>query len=135
MKNLKLFFGVAFLSGALLFTGCGKYEEGPSLSLKTKKGRLSREWVPEKFIDGASGISASATSGSGSVTFKKDGTFSTSMFGFTGSGTWEFVSGKEKLSTKVDGQSTAGIVTILKLTSKEFWTKDEDGDQVHYKAK
>lgn len=34
---------VALLAGSVSVAGCGKYEEGPSISLRTKKARVVGE--------------------------------------------------------------------------------------------
>lgn len=82
------------------------------------------------------------------IEFKKDETYTSSVT-FTSligggtdseSGTWAFASDKEKISTSTteNNVTTTTTVDILRLTNKEFWTKEVDGGdtyEYHYKAK
>ena len=129
---------VAFmLLSAIVFStpSCGKYEDGPGMSLLTKKKRLSREWDAKVYVS-ASGVSTEDTD-TDIVTFEKDGTFKVSYDGVSFSGTWEFTSDKEKLKTVITilNETSTDEVTILRLTNKEFWTKDSDGDITKFEAK
>ncbi|HET7819657.1 MAG TPA: hypothetical protein VFL70_10155 [Bacteroidia bacterium] len=62
MKKISKIIFVAVLISSTLFTSCGKYEEGPKISFASKKGRLTRKWVLEKFIDGTTGTETSCSS-------------------------------------------------------------------------
>lgn len=131
-KSIK--FGFAAIAAVAIFlSSCGKYEEGPKISLASKKGRLCREWTLEKYVDGATGVETPCTSSCGSTEYKKDGSIydnGVSVAGYT----WQFSSNKEKL--EIVWGSITYSETILRLTSKELWLKDvSSGDQSHYKAK
>ena len=141
---------VALLVGSVSVTGCGKYEEGPSVSLRTKKARVVGTWEIEKVMENGVDITTDirAVIASESIEFKKDETFTasqtlTSLFGGgtdSQSGTWAFASDKEKISTSTteNNVTTTTTVDILRLTNKEFWTKEVDGSdtyEYHYKAK
>ncbi len=141
MRTLKL--TTLLLAVALVFgsTSC-KYEEGPALSLRTKKARVAGEWIIEKTVNKDGKETTIAESDSPVVTFEKDGTGKTS-FTFTIGGTtttststfkWEFTDSKKKIKT-TDEDGDTYTEEILRLTNKEFWTKDTDGDQTHLKAK
>ena len=118
----------------LPFQGCGKYEEGPSFSLKTKKGRLCQSWTVEKFVD-HHGDETTATGNEGTYTYEKDGTYSWSDGSASISGTWEFDDSKENIETTLTIIIAVTTTTkIIKLTSSELWIEDSDGDQAHFKA-
>lgn len=124
---------------AVIFTGCKKYEEGPSFTLLSKKSRLAGDWKIESVtVNGTDYTSAYNTLVGSSfvMSIKKDGTY-TIGGNFTDNGTWVFSSDKTQLiSTSSSTGSTAQTVTILKLKSKELWTKEvENGTttEVHYK--
>jgi hypothetical protein len=79
---------VALLVGSVSVTGCGKYEEGPSVSLRTKKARVVGTWEIEKVMENGVDITTDirAVIASESIEFKKDETFTasqtlTSLFG------------------------------------------------------
>jgi len=112
------------------FTGCKKYEEGPSISPWPKKWRVVNEWTIEKTI--TFGISAAGPDGY-VVEFKGDGsvaqTGTFSLFTLTGESTWEW--GDKKESITFSGSEWK----ILRLTSNEFWVSGLDGNQeIHFKS-
>lgn len=137
MKTTLKFSLAAIIAASAFFSSCGKYEEGPKISLASKKSRIARTWTFEKWIDGATGTEVACTSSCDVIELKKDGTYSYNGTAVSGS-TWAFSSDKEKLefTTTVFGTTTTSSEIILRLTSKELWTKDiVDGDQSHYVAK
>ena len=113
------------------FQGCGKYEEGPSFSIKTKKGRLCQSWTIDKFVD-PNGNETAGTVGDGVYTYEKDGTYSWSDGSVSVSGTWEFDASKENIETTL--LTVTASAKIIKLTSSELWGEDSDGYQIHLKA-
>lgn len=139
MKTLRLttlLLGLALVFGS---TSC-KYEEGPALSLRTKKARVAGEWTIEKYID--SDGTEDTDTGDNTYVFEKDGT-GNAKFSFTIGGTtstndvdfkWEFTDSKKKIKIEFDGLDPEEG-TILRLTNKEMWIKDSDNDQTHFKAK
>ena len=52
MKKIVKISIIALLVGctAFTFSGCGKYEDGPSISLLTKKARVAGTWGVEKYM-------------------------------------------------------------------------------------
>jgi len=53
MKDMKKLSGILLfaLILALVLPSCGKYEEGPSISLRSKTSRIVNEWVVEKYYE------------------------------------------------------------------------------------
>ena len=47
MKKVFFFIGIALIS---IITGCKKYDEGPSISLRTKMNRLCGEWEVTEYM-------------------------------------------------------------------------------------
>ena len=139
MKTLKI--TTLFLAAALTFgsTSC-KYEEGPGISLRTKKARVAGEWIIEKSIESDGTVD---TEWDGfEVNFDKDGTGKTSItyslggVSITDEATfkWEFSDSKKKLKvTDEDGEVDES--TILRLTNDEMWVKDADNYQTNFKSK
>lgn len=138
---------------ALLFAACGKYEDGPTFSLASKKARVANEWVIEKNI--ADGVEQELTGYEQyySYIFEKDGTgkFKVEAHTQTYNGVdvdvaasetaieWRFDDKKEKIQMRMadsNGQFEDWDdewSTILRLTSSEFWLQDQysydsDGD-------
>ena len=130
MKTLFKFGFAAIIIGSVVLSSCGKYEEGPKISLASKKGRLTRSWTVEKWIDGKSGKEVACTSNCSVMELKKDGTIMINGTSWSGV-TWRLSSDKEKLETVYGSTTTSEI--ILRLTSKELWTKEiGSNDQTHY---
>ncbi|MCA6364371.1 MAG: DUF5004 domain-containing protein [Bacteroidetes bacterium] len=142
---------VALLAGSVSVAGCGKYEEGPSISLRTKKARLVGDWKIVKVeVNGTDQTNSQlALVTDQNFKFEKDGKYSFAittnvpiigLVNTTRSGSWEFVSDKEEIKiTEVDGNTSSSTTsTILRLTNKEFWMKNVSGNNTtitHYEAK
>jgi hypothetical protein len=135
MKTVKLLGVVAILGTTILSApSCGKYEEGPGISLLTKKSRLVGDWDLKETVYGSI---TTADNDDEILTFEKDGTVKATDGSTTISGTWEFISDKEKVRTTYEFFDTPISVdfTILRLKSKELWLQDEDDEIYKYEAK
>ena len=135
-KAISLSLPLLFVAAAL-FTGCGKYEEGPGLSLMSKKGRLAGTWTVEKATSTSGGISVDVTSAFANMswTYEKDGTYKFTWGALTETGSWEFGDKKETVIT-TDSTNDKDTATIYRLKNKEFWTKDTYGSttsEIHFK--
>lgn len=140
MKTLKL--TTLLLAAALVFgsTSC-KYEEGPAISLRSKKARVVGEWEIEKTIEEDGEIDTDwegfeikfDDDGTGvqSYTFTLGGVTSTSTDNFS----WEFSDSKKNIKiTDEDGDVVES--KILKLKNDEMWIEDlEDGYKTYFIAK
>lgn len=124
-----------FLTILLVFviSSCGKYEEGPEFTILTKKHRLVGDWkIEEAMIDGQ--VQDAEAYADYTLTYERDGTARITFGALIYKGTWEFIENKEKLrSISMDG--TMADATIIRLTNKQLWLKDADGDLNKLKAK
>jgi hypothetical protein len=122
MKN-KLFLFASLLVMTIV-SSCGKYEDGPALSLRTKTARLEGEWSLEEYA-------GQAASGTIKMTIKKDGSYTSSSAFGDYSGTWKWASSKENVvfSSVLGDQTT----TVTRLANKEFWYTDDNGDLYKWK--
>jgi len=111
------------------FSSC-KYEDGPNISLRTKKARLTGEWEAIS-IDGETlGKDFEVT-----IEFDKDGDFTgTSKFSYYGysqsyssKGEWEWIDGKAGIEVTIDGDKEEWEIT--RLTNKELQFKDQDNTE------
>lgn len=112
---------VAIIAASI--TSCGKYEEGPKLSLRSKKGRLAGDWLLQSVE--VNGTAVNFTN-SDYWTFDKDGTYKYTAGNLSVSGTWVFTDDKLGIITEVSGNKDT-MSTLIKLTNKEMWFKDVDG--------
>lgn len=144
MKKISLFLmAVAMVS----LWSCGKYEEGPMFSLRSKTGRIAGTWVYDKILQNDVDVTSQSTANSTfENTIERDGTYKTvysySILGqnFSGedTGTWEF--GDDETITVTSDNGSSSTTTIIRLTNSEFWTRNTDsstGDvtEIHYKSK
>lgn len=146
MKKVGIFSIAALLFGGIAFTACKKYEEGPALSLMTKKARMAGSWEIEAWLENGVDKTSDYRQFVSSETFtmEKDGSYTSEMTftiggSDTDSGTWEFINDKEDVKTQsnVTG-STPDTIHLIRLKNKEFWTKEVSGGntyETHYKAK
>lgn len=122
-----VFFAAMVLLTANVFTGCKKYEEGPMLSLRSKKERVANTWKVEKYYE--NGVDKTneftAENINYTETFTKEGGWSYSYTDVNGeleadAGKWEFDKDNEVIDRNAGG-STWEELYILKLKEKEFW--------------
>jgi len=131
----------AVVSMALVtFSSCGKYEEGPGFSLRSKKSRVVNTWVIEKYLENGVDLTSQVLPflGSYSVEYKKDETFEVLTDGMREIGKWSFDSKKENLEMMYDGSTSKDLAKIIRLTNDELWLVEDDGTdkyEIHYKSK
>ena len=124
------------LATTIALTGCGKYEDGPNMSLLTKKQRLTGDWEMEKYIPyGQSNLINNGLNID--IEFDKDGDFDMKVIStntnydnygnpFTNTevynykGDWEFSSDKEEIELDFDENMPNWDIEITRLTNKEF---------------
>ncbi len=126
---------IVFLSTILLFS-CSKFEEGPKISLLSKNKRISRIWKVEYSINLSDGIEHSADFEGWTFEFSKDGTYNqTIIYGesqTTITGNWEFIGDNQiRLNFNAAGEEQIDFYTIMRLSKKELWLKDEK-EEIHY---
>ncbi len=118
-----------------IFNSCGKYEEGPGFSLRTKTSRLTGIWKIEKQYLNGTEVALDEATLSMRMEIVKDGTgkMTATALGMTISVNleWEFSSDKENIKMRVQEWGTTNWgewddSEILKLTNKEFWIKDTE---------
>ena len=132
------------LSIALVFSigfqSCKKYEEGPRISLASKKGRVANVWkLSKSFSDGVENTcdaNCQTARSNESLEFTKDGKVIEVEYNFAGTlvttnGVWEFSDDKSELMIMMEGSTDFWGIKIIKLKSKEMWlgsetTKDQD---------
>lgn len=117
----------------LNFQSCGKYEDGPAFSLRSKTSRITGEWEVVQI-----GAVAYPQNGySIEFEFEKNGdftfTYSYGTYSYSYLGDWEFSSNKEELDIIVDG--TVETFEIKRLTNKELWLEDNTNQEWKLEAK
>lgn len=120
----------------LLLSACGKYEDGPAISFRTKTHRLCNNWqVSSAYQNGVDKTSDFNAAFAGYLLdIRKDETYtlSYSPFGLgqvNDNGRWVFSDDKMTVKfTNSDGEIEEYI--ILRLKEKELWVRfTENGDE------
>jgi hypothetical protein len=129
-----------FVAVMILFSSCGKYEEGPMISLKSKEARVAGTYqVVEVLKNGQVDDSEYNDMTGVEPTFEKDGTGSMSTtyslggisYTMTYDLEWMFNDDETKLMVRMkgEGETTWGDweeSTIIRLTDTEIWTQEYD---------
>lgn len=127
MKNFTRM-AILALMIAVVMPSCKKYEEGPTLSLRSKTARLVNEWKIEKVLINAIDVSATYNEQyTGFVMNIKDN--NTVVFTYTDNNNepvtweaqWDFNSDKTGLIITTNG--IAVTHEILRLKNDELWLK------------
>src|SRR4051812_28004631 len=120
MKTLiKSIFALAIFTTIL--SSCGKYEEGPKISLRSKKARLSGDWTLEKLTYDGVDVTSSI-GGTVMLDIEKDGGYKSTFNGtVSDEGKWELGEDKDDVfMTSNDTGSVKESYRILKLKNKEM---------------
>jgi len=124
---------ILLIIGLYVFSSCGKYEEGPIISFRTKKARLSGTWT----IDETIGIdSVFNKNGFGVFEVQKDGKyiffdnipFDSSELTLTYKGTWEWNDTKEGIILYLPRQTDTLVnygLRITKLGKEVLWFEND----------
>ena len=127
-KSKKLLVLLATIILMFNLSSCNKYPEGPWFSLKSKTARLTGTW---KIVEGLDNNDVDVY-----YTFEKDGDYilkySYGNTDYSAGGEWNWGAKKKSIIISFDGPTDDQLLIILRLTSSEFWFKDDDGDE--YKA-
>lgn len=143
---LKMKKSLSILIGILLFLSpsCKKYEEGPSLSLRSKKARLENKWMYEKILVNKIEKPLDSDDQKFRLSFEKEGLAVKEIANASGPasfvGDWYWQDDKEKLKTIFDytyfGNPVHEVTEyeILRLKNKELWLKEikGGGDTLEY---
>lgn len=119
-------------------TSCGKYEDGPNFTLKTKKSRITNKWKPvKKYFNGDE--QPIIDDGDNFIEISKNSDYryfyQNRYVTWDYSGEWEFYDSKKKIIVTFD--TSADTLTILRLTKDEFWVLNPmtGGDwETHYET-
>ncbi len=139
MKKPLLFLIMTMM--AVSFFSCGKYEDGPAVSLLTKKQRLDGEWSLVLVLNNGVDVTTFYPTDHGYI-FDKNGSYKKISNGVETTGTWEFNSDKTEILVTAENSPDADAYEVLRLKNKHFWWKrtivsgsQTDVIEEHYEAK
>ncbi|PKP18157.1 MAG: hypothetical protein CVU05_14170 [Bacteroidetes bacterium HGW-Bacteroidetes-21] len=120
-----------FIPFFILITSCGKYDEGPSLSLLSKKQRFTGTWELARFYIGENQIQITNKE---EMTVNKNGTFTKSIIistnSFNSNGNWEFSEDKESLLMKYSATTTETWM-IKRLSNRQLFAEFQTPSSVY----
>jgi hypothetical protein len=136
MKNFKnLTYLTLAGTTAIGISSCGKYEDGPNFSLRSKKARVVGDWnvktIGSTLLDDNYGTTVNMEfDKNGSFTQTINYSYGTYNYSYSYAGDWDFSSNKEHLLITADGNTDT--LEIKRLTNNEMWLDDDytdaDGD-------
>jgi hypothetical protein len=111
------------------FFSCGKYPDGPDITIRGKVSRLANEWTIHKVETNGADVTHIwlATYPDYLWTIKKDYVYEKLTNGITTTGTWAFDEAKENIIFQEDGSPTPDIYQITRLKNAELWLYQEIG--------
>ncbi len=122
---LLLLFGIIFSN----LTSCKKYPDGPTISLRSRKERISNNWKVENYKINGSDFTSIVTNYK--ETFTKEGNYSYSWDLLNGSGTWKLQNNDEEIKLTGSESQTSRTLFILKLEEDSFWYYSMNGSDKH----
>ncbi len=133
MKKVFVFSLLALIT----FAGCKKYEDGPTISLASKKARLVNVWKLDKAFVNGTELTLTTDDKDDYTEFKKDGVYSETTVvnnvSNTTTGTWDFDDSKDNviISYTYGSITVTSTSKILRLKSKELWMEHVDGNTTY----
>ena len=127
------------LTLGIALSSCNKYEDGPSISLRSRAARVAGDWKVKKATSDGQDVTSILTGFNYSINYTKDGNYTATMtfMGTTDTekGTWEFYDNDTKMiSTDAAGLKDTMAITMLK--NAEMHLKSLDGkDELQLEAK
>lgn len=123
---------------ALVLASCGKYDEGPAISFRSKTARLSNTWEPVKVLFNNVDATEPNTTNY-KFFFDEEGDFQYIKETVTYEGSWKFSSKKEDIYLEWERPYLTITVTeldtfsILMLKNSELWLKN-DSCELHFEG-
>lgn len=133
---MKTIYALTILS--IFFVSACKYDNGPSISFRSKKARVEGTWIIDEQIEDGQVYTPDSFDRELHWEFKKDGTFNLQRRQSSeGSGTWDFDSKKDSVIITFNGPPAfKWSFHILKLKNKELWIKNKNSlNEIEYHLK
>lgn len=123
---------------AMGLTSCSKYEDGPSVTLLTKKSRMANNWTLSSMTENGTAVDLSNTTME--VDMTKEGTYTqrytisydvlgqTVTVGDTTTGAWAFSDDKTQLLMTEEGETEADTMVITMLKKDQLDLRSTDGE-------
>lgn len=134
--NYILFAGL--LTTLFVLPSCNKYEEGPGVSLRTKKARVANTWKVDKALNNGEDVTSEydeftlRTTKDGDAELAALYSIGDFSYEYDTQGTWAFENDKETLLLDFEDDEADNSYQILKLMENEMWLRENGGeDELH----
>ncbi|MEO9531077.1 MAG: hypothetical protein ABJG68_06185 [Crocinitomicaceae bacterium] len=140
-KTIKIASGLGLML-AFGLTSCNKYEDGPAISLRTKKERVANTWEIENAY--RNGEEVTEDYEEYTLHMEKDGDAELAAlykwgdfsFEYETDGTWMFENDAKTLKLDYENDDADQDYQILRLAEKELWIREIGGeDELHLAPK
>ncbi|MBK8615493.1 MAG: hypothetical protein IPN85_19020 [Flavobacteriales bacterium] len=142
MKPLSIVSILAISALGTLSTGCGKYEDGPDFSLRSRASRIANTWKVESARKGGDDVTSSFTQYELNMTKDGDATLTANYelgdvtFEYATNGTWDLENKDEDLKLDFENNDADETYNILRLKEEELWLREKGGDlELHLEPK
>ncbi|HHZ66128.1 MAG TPA: hypothetical protein EYN51_11645 [Flavobacteriales bacterium] len=126
---------ILFVSSLFLFsTGCKKYDDGPLISLKSKKSRITNTWILDEVFENGIEVLSPMGIPSGeifgvycnevAIIDNNNATFKFVDL-IIAEGNWQLINNKSKIEFNLKNGKIIHW-DILKLKTKELWVQEND---------
>lgn len=127
MKSFKKYILLVCFAGSLaVVQSCQKYEDGPMISLTSRKNRVANTWKVDNYKINGTDYTSLVTGYE--ETFSKDGAYAYDWGILDGSGTWAFKNNEQDIQLSGSDDHASRKLTILKLEEDQFWYTYLDGN-------
>lgn len=141
-NNIKTFLFAGLLTTVFVLPSCNKYEDGPGVSLLTKKARVANTWEIEKALRNGEDVTDEydnytlTTTKNGDANLKATFEFGNVTYTYDTEGTWDFADSKETLVLDFENDDADNTYQILRLANDEMWIRETGGeDELQLKSK
>jgi|LakMenEpi03Aug12_release.lakeMendotaPanAssembly.Ray.scaffolds.fasta_scaffold46158_5 hypothetical protein len=142
MKKLLTFLFILSV-GVIFFTACRKYEEGPNISLRTKKARVTNNWRVESAEVNGVERSQEPYWTKQKHYFRRNGDYVVTVIdpntleATNLNGSWKLYDNDRKIALTLRranaGQDSVSDYNVLKLFNKQMWLRRTDNSvELHF---
>ncbi len=119
-----------FMIGLIIsLPSCQKYENGPTISLRSRSERLANVWKVENYKVNGNDLTSLVTNYT--ETFSKTGSYTYEWGLLNNNGTWNFQNNDKEIKLNGNDNQTSRILTILKLEENTLWYYYMDSNDRH----
>lgn len=133
MRLLTKLIALSFIALCLL-PSCDKYEDGPGISLRSRKARMANNWKIDRAYDNGDEVTDSYDNyeldlgKSGSARLSESSNFGGVTFTVETSGSWRFINRDQDLELNFENDDADNVYTILRLEENSLWVRERGDD-------